>query len=946
MTTLAEEDTLLTALATSGRCEVDEIGTSVEGRPVRLLRIGIPPPAATDRAALLHVGGQHGNEPAPREALLSWATALVNSGPYLELSGTSGDYASTPHHASLGIVGDVELVADCAVDDWDAALQTLVGKYVITGNQRAYRLTTNTSGGLRFYWSVDGTAVSSEDSTEAVPAADGERIALRATMNVDFNGAYLLQFWWAPFLDGDDTEWTQLGDDVVGGGTTSIFNATSAPLEIGASGAGTTNLWAGRVWVAQVRDGIGGTLVADVRMEDQALAATSFADSAGLTWTVNGSAAVASTLTQDELDFLAATGVLLIPTMNPDGVDADTRENADGVDLNRDHIDLSAPETRAVAMAQVRARPAVTFDQHETTLTRNSGHDLTFMPTTSITSVGSMVDAGLVTLTDAIITALRARCATETWDDGDWITVGDERRLTRMAWLRHSAAIVVETTGLGASPQPLQDRIDQHVAMAEEALAYVAANDVVAVADTSIANAIAAGEAGTAPFNIRTTTLDPPPLGYRTIGVVPTFHLAAHDITVTNGATLPMGQAAYPVIPFLWDAAAEFAPFLSIRLFSLSVPVVATVQDLAPVVSGSHVATFEARVVDGFSTGFDPDGTEITILDGAVRLDGTADIERTLTLATDGRRLFPRRSGDLLLPDGTEVFVRRGVDVGTGVLWAPLGYFRVEAARQGDAPDGPIVLTGMDRMAAIIDSELLAPKQFGANSTFGSVFGELVGEVHPQAVIVFDDDLETEPLGRLLIVERSRYEPLRTLAQGRGKVLSWDGEGVLQVRTAPDPSEPVWEVRGGKGGVLTTAQREITRRDVVNAVVVRSQGGDTLAPARAVAIDDGPSSISRFGGRFGQVPVHITVPATTTGAQAAQAARDTLLRRAGLPYRVEFAAVPNPALIPYDPIRVTLSNGEREKHVMEKLTVPLRAEVAMVGATREQRNSRVVVISQ
>ena len=137
-------------------------------------------------------------------------------------------------------------------------------------------------------------------------------------------------------------------------------------------------------------------------------------------------------------------------------------------------------------------------------------------------------------------------------------------------------------------------------------------------------------------------------------------------------------------------------------------------------------------------------------------------------------------------------------------------------------------------------------RSFDADTTYGQLFDALVGEVYPSAVVVFDDDLGQQPLGRPLDVESSRMEALRTLAHGRGKILHWDGEGFLRVRTAPDPSVPLWEANAGKDGVLSTAQRRITRQDVANVAVVRSQGGDEFAPVRAMAIDDGPTSITRF----------------------------------------------------------------------------------------------------
>jgi len=55
----------------------------------------------------------------------------------------------------------------------------------------------------------------------------------------------------------------------------------------------------------------------------------------------------------------------------------------------------------------------------------------------------------------------------------------------------------------------------------------------------------------------------------------------------------------------------------------------------------------------------------------------------------------------------------------------------------------------------------------------------------------------------------------------------------------------------------------------------------------------------------------------------------------GLPYSVDFTSVPNPALMPYDPVRVRYP-GRSEVHVIERLTIPLTAEQPMPAATREQ----------
>ncbi|MGW1678873.1 M14 family metallopeptidase [Saccharopolyspora sp. NPDC002376] len=63
--------------------------------------------------------------------------------------------------------------------------------------------------------------------------------------------------------------------------------------------------------------------------------------------------------------FLSTTSVLFVPNVNPDGNVANTRGNADGVDINRDHIALDSLEAQAVAEVIRDERPDVLHDLHE-----------------------------------------------------------------------------------------------------------------------------------------------------------------------------------------------------------------------------------------------------------------------------------------------------------------------------------------------------------------------------------------------------------------------------------------------------------------------------------------------------------------------------------------------------------------------------------------------------
>lgn len=345
----------------------------------------------------------------------------------------------------------------------------------------------------------------------------------------------------------------------------------------------------------------------------------------------------------------------------------------------------------------------------------------------------------------------------------------------------------------------------------------------------------------------------------------------------------------------------------------------------------------EAYVVAAGQTGTQPVGTQIPILGGDVQLDATAGIRSTLDLTTDGTNMWPTRSTDLLAPYGNEVFIRRGVRFGNGSAeWISLGYFRIQTPSQKSAPNGPIRIDGRDRMAGIVDAGLLAARQFDAGRTRGSVVEELVTEVYPWATIEWDDPaVEGATLGRTVIADKDRYKFLNDLITSAGRIWYWDYRGVLVIHPEPDPTAPVWEVNTGAGGVLVNLSRELSRDGVYNIVVATGEGADETNPVRGVAYDDNPNSPTYIGGPFGPVPRRYSSPLLTTSAQCIKAARTVLRRSLGLPYSVDFTAIPNPALEPWDPVTVTYP-GRSETHVIDTLKVPLVATAALSATTREQ----------
>jgi hypothetical protein len=74
---------------------------------------------------------------------------------------------------------------------------------------------------------------------------------------------------------------------------------------------------------------------------------------------------VAQAVREDLDQLLERMDILLIPCVNPDGNEAVTRRNGAGADLNRDHLLLLQPETRAVHEVYNRWMPEATLDVHE-----------------------------------------------------------------------------------------------------------------------------------------------------------------------------------------------------------------------------------------------------------------------------------------------------------------------------------------------------------------------------------------------------------------------------------------------------------------------------------------------------------------------------------------------------------------------------------------------------
>ncbi|MFD9445517.1 hypothetical protein ACFWBR_42270 [Streptomyces sp. NPDC060006] len=200
----------------------------------------------------------------------------------------AGDRATTPDAAALDLTGSMDIRVEVKLDDWNrSVLVELAAKYDPTGDQRSWMLFLSADQRLALRWSVDGTASGLREytSTAPIPVPLTGRVALRSTLNA---ATSVVTHYTAETIDGP---WTLLAAST-SPGATSVHSGTAA-LQVGdTASAGAFNAPAGRYYAFQLRNGIDGTLVADVDFTAQTLGDTSFTDDAGLTWTLAGNAQI------------------------------------------------------------------------------------------------------------------------------------------------------------------------------------------------------------------------------------------------------------------------------------------------------------------------------------------------------------------------------------------------------------------------------------------------------------------------------------------------------------------------------------------------------------------------------------------------------------------------------------------------------------------------------
>lgn len=273
------------------------------------------------------------------------------------------------------------------------------------------------------------------------------------------------------------------------------------------------------------------------------------------------------------LNYLKTTTILCIPTAHPDNVT--TRENVNKVNVNRDHLNLTQPESQVIHMVIRDYKPSIIIDLHEGA---NIVKDYATAPPLNTNSDPEVLYLSSQ-LNDVVVNALTSAGHTvELYQNGN--IVGPEY-FSESGALRNAVSLLLETRRAYNKDDDAEFRQRLQIMAVEAIVNWHRDNQVLIETTTDKARVRQTNRRSA--FKLLTGTIWPG--NAPSISPVPdsyflteeqhaklALHRTVFDITSSatdKGYLISMAQPASAVIPYLMDSASIMKEVSGIRTFDV-----------------------------------------------------------------------------------------------------------------------------------------------------------------------------------------------------------------------------------------------------------------------------------------------------------------------------------------------------------------------------------------
>lgn len=335
---------------------------------------------------------------------------------------------------------------------------------------------------------------------------------------------------------------------------------------------------------------------------------------------------------------------------------------------------------------------------------------------------------------------------------------------------------------------------------------------------------------------------------------------------------------------------------------------------------------------------------DLPFVDGTLTVDGSAIQWRTLraTVANEVVRADGTTVGDLIDAYATDIIVWYGIQTdwdwdadaaGASVEWVKVATLRVEKVVR-DQYGATLTLEAGDDAGRLREYPIEPGWPSLADDDLDRVLLDgiqyLVNACYPDAApptwVVDGSVDDTQTWSEQSVFQGDRVVAVKDMADALGAWVRVGVGGNWLVDPLPTASTTAdWTFDVGEQSTTATLSRlskDDDRDDIYNAVRLRYElpfAGSFVVEAT----DDDPASPTYYDGAFGKKPKTIDNDLVDTEANA-QAACDALLEQyRGIGRVLTVGGVYNPLLEPGDTVAVRLGDGTLEKHLVDRIELPL-----------------------